>query len=66
MAKKAKRGKKIKKKLLHKYRLVVLNEDTFEERFSFKLNRLNVFVFVLQIGMQRKGQVASTTTHIYN
>lgn len=38
------RGKKIKKKLLHKYRLVVLNEDTFEERFSFKLNRLNVFV----------------------
>ena len=36
---------RIKKKLLHKYRLVVLNEDTFEERFSFKLNRLNVFVF---------------------
>ncbi|OAB80232.1 M23 family metallopeptidase [Cochleicola gelatinilyticus] len=42
---KEKRRKKIKKKLLHKYRLVVLNEDTFEERFSFKLNRLNVFVF---------------------
>lgn len=45
MEKKEKRGKKIKKKLLHKYRLVVLNEETFEERFSFKLNRLNVFVF---------------------
>ncbi|MDC7994994.1 M23 family metallopeptidase [Altibacter sp. HG106] len=45
MAKPEKRTKKIKKKLLHKYRLVVLNEDTFEERFSFKLNRLNVFVF---------------------
>lgn len=45
MANKEKRTKKIKKKLLHKYRLVVLNEDTFEERFSFKLNRLNVFVF---------------------
>ena len=45
MAKEEKRAKKIKKKLLHKYRLVVLNEDTFEERFSFKLNRLNVFVF---------------------
>ncbi len=45
MAKKEKRGKKIRKKLLHKYRLVVLNEATFEERFSFKLNRLNVFVF---------------------
>jgi murein DD-endopeptidase MepM/ murein hydrolase activator NlpD len=45
MAKKERRGKKIKKKLLHNYRLVVLNEATFEERFSFKLNRLNVFVF---------------------
>ncbi len=30
---------------MHKYRLVILNEETFEERFSFKLNRLNVFVF---------------------
>ncbi len=45
MAEKEKRTKKFRKKLLHKYRLVVLNEDTFEERFSFKLNRLNVFVF---------------------
>jgi murein DD-endopeptidase MepM/ murein hydrolase activator NlpD len=45
MGRKEKRTKKIRKKLLHKYRLVVLNEDTFEERFSFKLNRLNVFVF---------------------
>jgi murein DD-endopeptidase MepM/ murein hydrolase activator NlpD len=43
--KKEKRTKKIKHKLLNKYRLVVLNEDTFEERFTFKLNRLNVFVF---------------------
>ncbi|MCW5519943.1 M23 family metallopeptidase [Aureitalea sp. L0-47] len=43
-AKKKSKGR-IKRKLLHKYRLVVLNEDTFEERFSFKLNRLNVFVF---------------------
>ena len=42
--KKQKRSKKIKHKLLNKYRLVVLNEDTFEERFTFKLNRLNVFV----------------------
>ncbi|WP_046743474.1 M23 family metallopeptidase [Kordia zhangzhouensis] len=38
--------KKLKKKLLHKYRLVILNEDTFEERVSFKLTRLNVFVLV--------------------
>ena len=35
--------KKLQTKLLHKYRLVVLNEDTFEERFAVKLTRLNVF-----------------------
>ena len=34
------------KKLLHKYRLVIINEDTFEERFAMKLTRLNVFVVV--------------------
>lgn len=45
MSKKENKRKRISKKLLHKYRLVVLNDDTFEERFSFKLNRLNVFVF---------------------
>ena len=38
------RKKKLAKKLLNKYRLVVLNEDTFEERFAMKLTRLNVFV----------------------
>ncbi len=38
--------KRIAKKLLHKYRLVVLNEDTFEERFAIKLTRLNVFVIM--------------------
>ena len=46
MAKDTKKTKKISKKLLHKYRLVILNEDTFEERLSFKLTRLNVFVLV--------------------
>lgn len=46
MAKKKKKEKKLAKKLLHKYRLVVLNEDTFEEKFAFKLTRLNVFVTV--------------------
>ena len=45
MAKK-KKEKKFAKKLLHKYRLVILNEDTFEERFAIKLTRLNVFVIV--------------------
>ncbi|HLW31047.1 MAG TPA: M23 family metallopeptidase [Aequorivita sp.] len=45
MIKKEKRAKRFRRKLLHKYRLVILNEETFEERFSFKLNRLNVFIF---------------------
>ena len=46
MAEKKTKKKKIAKKLLHKYRLVILNEDTFEERISFKLTRLNVFILV--------------------
>ena len=51
MIEKEKRSKKIKRKLLHKYRLVILNEETFEERFSFKLNRFNVFVFSILFAM---------------
>ncbi|MCL7761962.1 M23 family metallopeptidase [Polaribacter sp. Z014] len=45
MGNKNKKKGKLKQKLTDKYRLVVLNEDTFEERFSLKLSRLNVFVF---------------------
>ena len=46
MSEKKKKQKKLAKKLLHKYRLVILNEDTFEERFAIKLTRLNVFVIM--------------------
>ena len=46
MSKKKKNKKKFTRKLLHKYRMVILNEDTFEERYSLKLTRLNVFVLV--------------------
>jgi len=46
MAKEKKDNKKFARKLLHKYRMVILNEDTFEERLSFKLTKLNVFVAV--------------------
>jgi len=42
MAKKKK--KNLRKKLFIKNRLVILNEDTFEEIFSFKLTLMNVFV----------------------
>lgn len=34
----------IRKKLFNKNRLVILNEDTFEEIFSLRLNLMNVFV----------------------
>jgi murein DD-endopeptidase MepM/ murein hydrolase activator NlpD len=39
--------KKQKSKWRSHYRMVVLNDDTFEERFSLKLNRINVFVVTL-------------------
>lgn len=41
----AEKRKVIKEKLVRKYRLVVLTEQSYEEKFSFKLTRLNVFVF---------------------
>ena len=40
-----KKTDKLKQKLTDQYRMVVLNEETYEERFSFKLSRLNVYVF---------------------
>ncbi len=61
MAKEKKTKKKFAKKLLHKYRMVVLNEDTFEERFSFRLTRLNVFVAV---GLSAIFLIAATTVLI--
>ncbi len=32
------------RRLRNKYRLVISNEDTYEEKFSFRLSKLNVFV----------------------
>lgn len=46
MAKRESKKKDLKKRWLHKYRLVVLNEDTYEEKISFKLSRLNVFISI--------------------
>ena len=40
------KDKKFAKKLLHKYRLIILNEDTFEDRFAIKLTLLNMFVLM--------------------
>lgn len=46
MAKKKRKRKLLWQKLLNKRRLIVLNEDTFEETFSLKLNLMNVFIVV--------------------
>lgn len=46
MAKETNKPKEINKRLLNKYRLIILKEDTFEERFSLNINRLNVFVLI--------------------
>lgn len=40
----AKKKRNFRKKLFIKNRLVILNEDTFEEIFSFRLTLMNVFV----------------------
>ena len=40
------KDKSFAERLLNKYRFVILNEDTFEERFAIKLTRLNVFILV--------------------
>jgi murein DD-endopeptidase MepM/ murein hydrolase activator NlpD len=44
MKKETSRSKRIKKKLLSRYRLVILNEKTFEEQLYFRLTRLNVII----------------------
>jgi hypothetical protein len=44
MSEKRLKRKKFKNKLFSKYRLVILNEDTFEEKFSIRLNLVNFFI----------------------
>ena len=51
MAKKRLKRQKIKKKLFNKIRLVLLDEDTFEEKFSLKLNLMNVFVVLTVVSI---------------
>lgn len=46
MEQEPKNKKKVIKKLRNKYRLVLLNDDTFEERISFRLTPLNVVSYV--------------------
>ncbi|MDB4187449.1 M23 family metallopeptidase [Flavobacteriaceae bacterium] len=44
MKKETSSRKRIWKKLLSRYRLVILNEETFEEQLYFRLTRLNVII----------------------
>lgn len=45
MSDKNKKNKNFFNKLHDKYRLVLMNDDTFEEKISFRLTRFNVFTF---------------------
>ncbi len=64
-----KKPKKIIQKIRHKYRLVMLNDDTFEERFSFVLSPLNVFtwggIFLLVFTMLLTTLIAFTPLREY-
>jgi len=44
MAAEKKRQKKFLDKMVNRYRLVVLNDDTFEEKASFRLSRMNLYL----------------------
>ncbi len=51
MAKKKNKDRKWYTKMRDKYRLVVLNNETYEERLSFRLSRLNVFLLFVSISI---------------
>ncbi len=46
MSKKGLKRQQLKENLFNKRRLIILNEDTFEETFSLQLTLMNVFVVV--------------------
>ncbi len=46
MAEKKVKKNKIVEKLTNHYRLLIINEDTYEEKFNVRLNRLNVYLWV--------------------
>lgn len=47
----AKKKKSLKKHLFNKNRIVLLNENTFEETFSLRLNLMNVFVIITLVSI---------------
>lgn len=51
MAKKKKNKTRWYFRLRDKYRLVIMNNETYEERLSFRLSRLNVFLLTISIAI---------------
>ena len=47
MAKESNNNKSWKGKLLDQYRMIIVNEKTFEEQFYFRLSRLNLIVLLI-------------------
>ena len=45
MSVKKKSNKNLRGKWLFKYRVVIMNENTLEDVATFRLNRLNVFIY---------------------
>lgn len=46
-----KKSKKFIRKIKNKYRLVILNDSSFEERFSFRLSPLNIFLLTISVAI---------------
>ena len=51
MARRKRNDRKWYYKLRDKYRLVIMNNETYEERLSFRLSRLNVFLLTVSISI---------------
>ncbi len=51
MARKNKSDRKWYSKLRDKYRVVIMNNETYEERLSFRLSRLNVFLLTVAVSI---------------
>ncbi len=54
-----KKNRKILKKLKNKYRLVIMNDTSFEEKFSYRLSPLNIVTLVLTLAFILMGTVAA-------
>ena len=55
-----KKKKEVIKKLKNKFRLVVINDDTFEERFSILLSPINVFTLTGLLGFLFTSAIVAT------